>query len=153
MAASFGRIRVFADFSRFMREGNRIMANIFNYCRMLFKPRRHQRFSVKSGTFVIVSPGTDQEQRVQLIDISRGGAAFIYQGSPEELQESGVLKILAEAPALAKVDFETVSDKPTPESLQASEPFRRRGIKFKWLGVLEESQLKTFIKEVGVSTK
>jgi hypothetical protein len=134
-----------------MRKGDRIVAGIINYCRMLFKPRKHRRFSVKSGTFVIVSPGTDQEQRVQLIDISRGGAAFIYQGSPEELEESGVLKILAEAPALAKVNFETVSDKPTPESLQASEPFRRRGVRFKWLGVLEESQLKAYIKDVGIT--
>jgi hypothetical protein len=52
---------------------------------------------------------------------------------------------------LAKVNFETVSDKPTPESLKASEPFRRRGVKFKWLGVLEESQLKTYIKDVGIT--
>ncbi len=65
------------------------MAGIINYFRMLFKPRRQRRFSVRSGTFVIVSPGTDQEQRVQLIDISRGGAAFIYQGSPEELRGIG----------------------------------------------------------------
>ena len=127
------------------------MASILNYCRMLFKRRTHQRFSVKSGTFVIVSPGTDQEQRVQLIDISRGGAAFIYQGSPEDLEESGILKIIAEAPGLAKVNFETVSDKPTPESLQASEPYRRRGIRFKWLGIIEESQLKAYIKDVGIT--
>jgi hypothetical protein len=134
-----------------MRKGDRAMASIINYFRMLFKPRRQQRFTVKSGTFVIVSPGTDQEQRVQLIDISRGGAAFIYQGSREELEESGVLKILAEAPGLAKVNFETVSDKPTPESLQASEPYRRRGVKFKWLGIMEESQLKAYIKDVGIT--
>jgi hypothetical protein len=127
------------------------MASIINYCRMLFKSRKHRRFSVKSGTFVIVSPGTDQEQRVQLIDISRGGAAFIYQGSREELEESGVLKVLAESPGLAKVNFETVSDKPTPESLQASEPYRRRGVKFKWLGIMEESQLKAYIKDVGIT--
>lgn len=153
MAASFGRIRVFADFSRFMRKGNRIMANIFNYCRMLFKPRLNQRFAVRSGTVVLVLPGTDQEQRVQLIDISLGGAAFIYRGSPEELEESGALKVLAEAPGLAKVHFDTVSDKPTSESLQTSEPFRRRSVKFKWMGVLEKAQLKSFIKEVGISTK
>jgi hypothetical protein len=128
------------------------MANIINYCRMLFKHRIHRRFSVKSGTFVIVSPGTNQEQRVQVIDISLGGAAFIYQGSPEELEESGVLKVLAEAPGLAKVNFDTVSDKPTAESLRTSEPFRRRGVKFKWMGVLEKAELKSFIKEVGITS-
>jgi hypothetical protein len=129
------------------------MASIINYCRMLFKPRKQQRFTVKSGTFVLVSPGTDKEQRVQVIDISQGGAAFIYQGSPEELEESGVLKVLAEAPSLAKVNYETVSDRPTAESSQASESYRRRGVKFKWMGVLEKAQLKSFIKEVGISLK
>jgi len=126
------------------------MANIINYFRMLFKPRTQQRFTVKSGTFVLVSPGTDQEQKVQVIDISLGGAAFIYEGSPEDLKASGVLKVLAEAPELAKVNFETVSDRPTSESPQASGPFRRRSVKFKWMGVLEKAQLKSFIKEAGI---
>jgi len=129
------------------------MANIINFFRMLFKHRIHQRFTVKSGTFVIVSPGTDREQRVHVIDISLGGAAFIYQGSPEELESSGVLKVLAEAPDLAKVNFDTVSDRPSPESLRTSEPFRRRSVKFKWMGVLEQAQLKSFIKEVGIVPK
>ena len=113
------------------------MVNIINFCRMLFKHRTHQRFTVKKGTFVIVSPGTDQERRVQVLDISLGGAAFIYQGSPEELEASGALKVLAESPGLAKVNFDTVSDRPVSESLQTSESFRRRGVKFKWMGVLE----------------
>lgn len=129
------------------------MANIISYFRMLFKPRTQQRFTVKSGTFVIVSPGTDQEQRVQIIDISLGGAAFIYEGSPEELKASGVLKVLAEAPDLAKVNFDTVSDRPTSESLQTSELFRRRSVKFKWMGILEQTQLKSFIKEAGIVPK
>ena len=129
------------------------MANIINFFRMLFKHRIHQRFTVKSGTFVIVSPGTDREQRVHVIDISLGGAAFIYQGSKEDLETSGVLKVLAEAPDLAKVNFDTVSDRPSPESLRTSEPFRRRSVKFKWMGVLEQAQLKSFIKEVGIVPK
>jgi hypothetical protein len=129
------------------------MASIINYFRMLFKHRTHRRFTAKSGTFVIVSPGTDQEQQVQVIDISLGGAAFIYQGSPEELEASGILKVLAEAPGLAKVNFDTVSDRQTSESLQTSEPFRRRSVKFKWMGVLEKAELKSFIKEVGIAPK
>jgi hypothetical protein len=129
------------------------MANIINFCRMLFKPRMQQRFSVKNGTFVIVSPGTDKEQRVQIIDISLGGAAFIYQGSPEELEASGILRVLADAPGLAKVNFDTVSDRPTPESSPTSEPFRRRSVKFKWMGVLEKAELKSFIKEAGIAPK
>jgi hypothetical protein len=127
------------------------MANIINFFRMLFKHRIHQRFTVKSGTFVIVSPGTDQEQRVPVIDIGLGGAAFIYRGSPEELKASGVLKGLADAQGLEKVNFDTVSDRPASESLQMSGPFRRRSVKFKWMGVLEKAELKSFIKEVGIT--
>ena len=127
------------------------MVNIFNFFRMLFKPRIHRRFAVKSGTFVIVSPGTDQERRVQVLDISLGGAAFVYQGSPEEFETSGVLKVRAEAPGLAKVNFDTVSDMPTSESPRTSEPYRRRSVKFKWMGILEKVELKSFIKEVGIA--
>ena len=129
------------------------MANIINYWRMLFKRRMYQRFTVESGTFVIVSPGTDREHKVHVIDISLGGAAFIYKGSPEELDASGVLKMLTEAPGLAEVNFDTVSDTPTSESLRTSEPFRRRGVKFKWMGVMEQVQLKSFIKEIGIAPK
>ena len=123
------------------------MNSIINYLRMLFRHRKYQRFSVESGTFVIVSPGTDRERMVHVIDISMGGAAFIYKGSPEELDASGVLKMLTEAPGLAKVCYDTVSDRPT------SEPFRRRSVKFKWLGVLEQVQMKSFIKEIGIVPK
>ena len=129
------------------------MASIINFCRMLFKRRMYQRFTVKSGTFVIVSPGTDKEQHVQVIDISQGGAAFIYQGSPEDLDASGILKVLTDAPDLAQVNFDTVSDRPTSESLQGSEPFRRRSVKFKWMGVLEQAQLQSYIKEAGIVPK
>lgn len=129
------------------------MPGILDYLRMLLKPRRHQRYTVKSGTVVIVSPGTYRERKVQLIDISRGGAAFIYQGSPEELEASGVLKLLAEKPLPEKVNFDTVSDFPTHKSVQTFETYRRRGVKFKWLGVVEEAQLKAFINEVGISKK
>ena len=130
-----------------------VLSSCMNCCRMLFKPRIRKRFTVKSGTFVLLLPGTDRERRVQVIDISLGGAAFIYKGSPEELEESGVLKVLADAPGLGKVHFDTISDKPTSESLRTSGPFRRRGVKFKWMGVLEEAQLEAFIKEVGIIEK
>jgi hypothetical protein len=126
------------------------MVNIINYCRMLLKPRLNKRFSVKSGTIVLVLPGTEKERKVQLIDISQGGAAFIYKGSPDELEESGVLKVLAAAPGLEKVYFDTVSDRPLSDPGESGEPYRRRGVKFKWMGVLEQANLKTFIKDVGI---
>ena len=116
--------------------------------RRLFRQRRHKRYLVQSGTFVIVSPGTDREQKVQLLDISQGGTAFIYQGSPEELEESGILKMLVERKYLANVPYNTASDVPAPgcEGVQSSVPYRRRGVKFNWMGVLQEVELRNYIK-------
>lgn len=121
--------------------------------RRLFKQRRHKRFLVQSGTFVIVSPGTDREQKVQLLDISQGGTAFIYQGSPEELEESGILKMLVERQYLANVPYNTASDVPAPgcEGVQSSVPYRRRGVKFNWMGVLQEVELRNYIKKVSIN--
>jgi len=112
--------------------------------------RQHQRFMVQKGTFVIVSPGTDKERKVQVIDISQGGAAFVYQGSKEDLEKSGVLKLLAKDVSLEKVRFETVSDKPASESTDTSLASRRRGVKFQWMGVVGKVDLKDFIKSISI---
>jgi hypothetical protein len=128
------------------------MANILSYVRRLFVRRQHQRFLVQNGTFVIVSPGTDKEQKVQVIDISQGGTAFIYQGAKEDLAASGVLKILFENPNLEKVNFDTVSDQRAPGSTDTSLPYRRRGVKFKWMGILEKADLREFIKSISISS-
>jgi len=131
------------------------MANILNICRRLFKHRQYQRFAVRSGTFVIVSSATDGgvERKVQLVDISLGGAAFIYQGPPKELEAAGFLKMFAETPNAGRVKFETVSDIPAPGSTQTSAPFRRRGVKFAWMGILGKSELKEFLEEYSLCQK
>jgi hypothetical protein len=120
---------------------------------MLFKRREHKRYNVKSGTFVLVAPGTDGERKVQIVDISMGGTAFIYNGRPEELEESGVINLLTEDTNIEKVAFDTVSDTPLSESAQPSEGFRRRGVKFKWLGVLDKVELGKFIEAVSTFYK
>ncbi|MFH1975802.1 MAG: PilZ domain-containing protein [Pseudomonadota bacterium] len=129
------------------------MADILNYCRMLFKNRQHERYNVRSGTFVIVAPGTDGERKVQIIDISMGGAAFIYNGSPEELEESGIIKMLTEKASVEKLEFDTVSDVPLPGSEQTSEEYRRRGVKFKWLGLLDKVELSKVIEDISTFSK
>jgi len=122
------------------------MANILSYVRRLFTTRKHERFKVQIDTFVIVSPGRDKEKKFQVIDISQGGLAFIYHGSKEDIETSGFLNMLAESPNLEKVNFDTVSDKTAPEFTYTSLPTRRRGVKFTWMGVLRETDLKNFIK-------
>lgn len=129
------------------------MTDILNYCRMLFKHREHKRYNVQSGTFVIVAPGTNGERKVQIVDISMGGAAFIYNGRPEELEKSGIISMLTEKESLKKLEFETVSDVPVPGTSKTSEEFRRRGVKFKWLGVLDKAELCEFIEEISTFPK
>jgi hypothetical protein len=126
------------------------MAKILSNVRRESETRQHRRFIVPKGTFVIVSPGTDKEWKVQAIDISHGGLAFIYQGSKEDLNTSGALKILAKNADLESVNFETVSDEPASGSTETSLPSRRRGVKFKWMGVVGQQTLKDFVNSIGV---
>ena len=113
--------------------------------------RQHKRFMVPKGTFVIVSPGTDREWKVQAIDISHGGLAFIYQGSKEDLDTSGALKILAKNADIANLNFETVSDEPALGLTDTPLPHRRRGVQFKWMGVVGKQDLKDFVNSISVS--
>lgn len=113
--------------------------------------RQHQRFTVPKGTFVILSPGTDKEWKAQIIDISHGGLAFIYQGSKEDLDASGTLKILAKNADLENVNFETVSDEPAPGSTDTPLPYRRRGVKFTWMGVMGKQDLSDFVNSISMS--
>jgi hypothetical protein len=126
------------------------MAKILSYVQRESETRQHQRFMVPKSTFVILSPGTDKEWKVQAIDISHGGLAFIYHGSEEDLNTSGVLKILAKNANLENVNFETVSDEPAPGSMDTSLPSRRRGVKFEWMGVVGEEDLRDFVKSISI---
>lgn len=74
------------------------------------------------------------EQRVQIIDISIGGAAFIYQGRPEDLDASGAIKLIAEEMSLKRLKFDTVSDIPVPGDAQSLKKMLRRcGVQFRWI--------------------
>jgi len=126
------------------------MAKILSNVRKEREARQHKRFMAPKGTFVIVSPGTDKEWKVQAIDISQGGLAFIYQGSKEDLDTSGALKILARNADLESINFETVSDEPAPVSTDTSLSSRRRGVKFKWMGTMGKQALTDFVSNIGM---
>jgi len=115
--------------------------------KLLFKGRRYPRYLVHNGSFVIIHPekdGTSVKWKVKAIDISLGGAAFIYEGSPEDLVNSGLIRFDNDMPDA--VDYNTVSDVECSEGSN----FRRRGVKFEWKGFLGKKQLENFIKEYGL---
>jgi hypothetical protein len=115
--------------------------------KLFFKNRKDHRHLIEKGSFVVITPtkqGNTTQWKVNVIDISYGGAAFIYEGSPHDLAKNGLIKFSDNMPEAA--DFKTVSD---IESSTGSS-YRRRGVKFEWKGVLGETQLIKFIKEHGI---
>jgi c-di-GMP-binding flagellar brake protein YcgR len=83
-----------------------------------------------------------------MLDISEGGCAFIYNGSKEELEESGLLSLQSEdIPYLERIDFVSKSDNLLSDSNDKGEQLRRRSVEFKWLGVFDRKKLKEFIKQ------
>ena len=119
--------------------------------RKLFKPRKHPRFYPCKNAFLVVAPYTSGGRKIQILDISEGGCAFIYDGTREELAESGFLSLMVDdTPYLDSVDFATASDTPLPVNQNNSGWLRRRGVEFKWLGVLSRERLKEFIKQISI---
>jgi len=121
--------------------------NILKILRRLFRHRLHPRFYADKGVFVVVEPYTTEGRKVQMLDISEGGCAFIYSGSKKELEESGILSLQAkDIPYLDRVDFVTKSDNLLSDPNDKKEQLRRRSVEFKWLGVFDRKKLKAFIK-------
>ena len=142
---------------------------IKSFKKMFQKKRRYERFCVDSGTFVLITPESGSTWKVSLVDISMGGLAFVYNGSPEDLTNEGLLRLnentatdneLAEA-ASNKYDrinkrfileskprdaikYRTVSD------TEACGGFRRRSVEFTWMGQPSIEDIKQFIKKNGL---
>jgi c-di-GMP-binding flagellar brake protein YcgR len=124
------------------------------FLRRLLKPRKHPRYYTTQKTFVVVSPYTSEGKKgkkIQILDISEGGCAFVYDGTKEELDEMGLLSLVAEdTPCLESVDFSTVSDQSLPDAQNAKVGLRRRSVEFKWLGILDREKLKEFIEQNSI---
>lgn len=121
--------------------------------RKLFNPRKSPRFYPCKGAFLVIAPYTEHGKKVEILDISDGGCAFIYDGTKEELEKSGILSLeLNGTSYLDRVDFVTASDNPLSATQDNSVPLRRRGVEFKWLGILSRERLKEFIKQISIGS-
>jgi len=131
--------------------------------KLFFKRRKDHRHLVHNGSFVVVVPtkdGTEIKWKVNVIDISLGGAAFIYEGSPDDLAKYGLIRFSNDVPEAVR--FKTVSDVECSEGstyrrcgvkFEWKGGYRRHGDKFEWMGILGEKQLDEFIKEHGFSAE
>jgi len=121
--------------------------------RRLLRPRKHPRFYVRKGVFVVVGPQTSRGRKIQILDMSEGGCAFIYTGDREDLDETGFLSLVDEinhAHHLDRLDYVTKSDTSLPDQHEKSKYLRRRGVAFKWLGEINRQRLKAFIEENSI---
>jgi len=128
----------------------------------LFRFRRYPRFSLDKGILVVIEPyaaaykqvqvlDNIKRSQVQVLDISQGGCAFIYNGSKKDLEESGLLTLrFKDITCLQRIRFVSKSDVILSDSNNKEEQLRRRGVEFQWLGVLDRKKLKKFIKENAV---
>ena len=79
--------------------------------KLFFRDRRNYPRHLVNGSFDLVVPtndGTTITRKVDVIDISFGGLAFIYEGSPYDLANSG--RISLSKGMVATLGFKTVSD-------------------------------------------
>jgi hypothetical protein len=122
-----------------------------NIIRRILKPRKHARFHVKKGTYIVVASSSVTERRIQVLDISKGGLACVYAGLKSELSDTGILKLLVDDMTyLENVRYETASDVLLPGVGTKAGQTRRRGVKFKWFGLIDKNNLQDLIRNCSV---
>ena len=131
--------------------------------RLFRNPRLHPRFSVDNGVLVLIEPHAVAYRKVQMLDISKrnqvqmlniseGGCAFIYQGSRKDLEASGFLSLqFKDILYLERMAFVTKSDSLFSDSNDKKEQLRIRSVEFQWKGVLDREKLKEFIKQNAIA--
>ena len=126
----------------------KILKSLFRHPR---NPRLHPRFSVDNGVLVLIEPHAAAPRQVQMVNISEGGCAFIYNGSKKDLKASGFLSIqFKDILCLKRVGFVTKSDSLLSDSNDKKEQLRIRNVEFQWIDILDQKKLKEFIKQNAI---
>jgi hypothetical protein len=108
--------------------------------------RKHQRFQVQNGAFVVLTPPGTKVGRI--VDISIGGLAFHYVGKQESSRESTQLSIFSGDCSfyLYRVPCATVSDLRAYAGGVAPLSIRRHSVQFGELTRDQVSRLEHFIR-------
>ena len=118
----------------------------------LFRPRLHHRYSVDNGVLVLIEPHAAAPRQVQMVNISEGGCAFIYNGPRKDLEASGFLSLqFKDILCLERIGFITKSDSLLSDSNDKKEQLRIRSVEFQWMGILDRKKLKEFIKQNAIA--
>jgi hypothetical protein len=131
------------------------MDNLVNKKRFADR-RKHKRFQVQDGAFILLSP--DSTVLGHVVEISMGGLAFLYVTSEKPSNKSSELEILLAEELVAdrsfyfdKVPFKTISDFSIPNKLSlGSITIRRHGVQFGKLTRDQASALEHFIQNYTI---
>jgi hypothetical protein len=109
--------------------------------------RKHKRFQVQNGAFVILTPPDTKVGRI--MDISMGGLAFHYVGRADPSNKSTKLSIFSGDCSfyLYKVPCETILDSRAYVSHSAPISIRRCSVQFGELTHNQVSRLEHFIQD------
>lgn len=127
--------------------------------KVLVERRKHKRFKVKDGAFVMFRPQCLRSTMSgRITDISKGGLSFLYLADEECVKGSFELSILVpyrgfnvlNVPAKTVSDFEIPGDGPASSMIT-----RRRSVQFVGLTQNHVSELESFVRDytVGVRLK
>jgi len=119
--------------------------------RIQVERRKHQRFQVQNGAFVVLTPPDTKVGRI--VDISMGGLAFHYVGTEESSRESTQLSIFSGDCSfyLYRVTCATVSDLRAYATGLAPLSIRRHSVQFGELTHDHASRLEHFIRNYSTN--
>jgi c-di-GMP-binding flagellar brake protein YcgR len=110
----------------------------------LWNKRKQQRYHTHGHAYLVLNVGTDSERKLQIIDVSQGGCAFIYYGDKADI-ESGVAKLMTgHCVHIEDIKYEVRSDK------QLTVNDRRCGIEFRWMGGVDKKGLAEFVNSAAL---
>jgi c-di-GMP-binding flagellar brake protein YcgR len=102
--------------------------------------RRHKRHPAPEGMYVVLGIPLGDGLKFQIIDVSLGGVAFIYNGSREDLDDFERLSITdGDKCFVGDVVFKPVTEQ------HLGDDKIRVGSEFKFMGVLEKARIRDFI--------
>lgn len=113
--------------------------------------RKHERFSVRNGSFAELSP--QFTILGQIMNISTGGLAFRYVASAERSKESSKLSILLTDGSfrLDKIRFQTIWDAPMPREFSfGAITLRHCAVQFGELTPRQQVDLEYFIRSYAL---
>jgi hypothetical protein len=114
--------------------------------------RRHERYQARKGAFV--APDTHVRKLWQILDISKGGLAFRYVVTGEDLDKCSALDILTADTQffLEMIPVRCISDLEIVNESVSSYGIRRRSVEFGKLTPFQMSSLEDFIRNHAIES-